>query len=474
MPENPYQQVPYLTVPMAQTHPDRLASVATLFGMEPAPVTACRVLEVGCGSGGNLIPMAHFLPGSHFVGVDLAEGPVAEGRGWAGELGLANLELIAMDLCEIGPAMGEFDYIIAHGVYSWVSDGVREGLLAMCRERLAPQGVACISYNALPGRHVRMMLREMMLYHTRDCTEPGQRVQRARDLLRMVGEARLSSLAWQPMIDEEIERMMAGNPGWFFHDDLAAVNDSFYVRDFVARAARHSLQYLGDAEAHLMFDVKNALTWLGDDVIEREQYMDFLCFRRFRQTLLCRAEAPLKRPAGPEQMDRFLFSSPARQSEAQIEGLNSVCITEAPPAVTRVAAAMGEVFPLPVAFDRLLEHAADRETLCGILFTLISSGFAEFHVNDLASGKSVGARPRGSRRARWESVRTGVVTYSNHSVLKLDPTVRALIELLDGMRDLDGIAHGLAQVEGAPAFEEIRERLPQILAHMARTGLLEE
>ena len=473
MPENSYHQVPYLTLPMSQTHPDRLASVATMFGMVPAPVTACRVLEIGCGNGGNLIPMAHFLPGSHFAGVDLAAEAVAEGRGWVDELGLRNLDLIAMDLCEIGPALGEFDYIVAHGLYSWVPAEIRDRLLAVCRERLTPQGVACISYNALPGRHVRMMLREMMLYHTRDSTDPSERVQRARDLLRMTGEANLCSRAWQPMIEEEIASMLGGNPGWFFHDDLAPVNDSFYIRDFAAHAARHSLQYLGDAEAHLMFDIKNALAWLGDDVIEREQYLDFLCFRRFRQTLLCRAETRLERPAGPERMDRFLFSSPARQSDAQIEGLHSVSITEAPPPVARVAAAMGEAYPLPVGFDQLLEHSADRETLRGILFTLISSGFADFHVTGFASGRSSGARPRASRLARWESARTGVVTYSNHSVLKLDPTVRALMELLDGTRDLDRIAHGLTQVEGAPEFAEIRERLPQILAHMARTGLLE-
>jgi len=222
-----------------------------------------------------------------------------------------------------------------------------------------------------------------------------------------------------------------------------------------------------------MFDVKNALTWLGDDVIEREQYLDFLCFRRFRQTLLCHAEVRLERPATAERMDRFLFSSPARQSEGQIEGMNSVCITEAPPAVARVAAAMGQAYPLPVAFDKLVQHAGDRETLRGILFTLICSGFAEFHVDDFASGQRPCARPRASRLARWESGRTGVVTYSNHTVLKLDPMTRSLIELLDGTRELDDIAAGLTQVEGAPSFDEIRARLPDILTHMAGTGLLE-
>jgi SAM-dependent methyltransferase len=473
MPDTSYDQVPYLTVPMAQTHPDRLASVATLFGMKPQPVTACRALEIGCGAGGNLIPMAYFLPGSHFRGVDLAEAAVAEGRRSADEVGLSNVELIAMDLCDIGPEMGEFDYIIAHGLYSWIPDPVRDRLLAICRERLTPNGIASISYNALPGRHVRMMLREMMMYHTRDSHDAGDRIQRARELLQMVGSARLASSAWQPMIDEEIQRLSAGNPGWFFHDDLAPVNDSFYFRDFVARAARNSLQYLGDAEAHLMFDVKNALTWLGDDVIEREQYLDFLCFRQFRQTLLCHAEAPLERPARPERMDQFLFSSPARQSEGQIEGMNSVCITEAPAAVARVAAAMGQTYPLPVAFDKLAEHVSDRDALRGILFTLIRSGFAEFHVNDPAADRTPGARPRVSRLARWESERTGVVTYSTHTVLKLDPMARALIELLDGTRDLDSIASALTEVVGAPSLDEIRARLPDILTHMAKTGLLE-
>lgn len=474
MPANPYDQVAYLTVPIAQMHPDRLASVAALFGIEPAPVAACRVLEVGCGNGGNLIPMAHYLPGSRFTGIDLAEGPIAEGRRAASELALPNLELIAMDLCDIGPAMGEFDYILAHGVYSWIPDGVRDRLLAVCRERLTPHGVACISYNALPGRHVRMMLREMMLYHTRDLEDAAERVEQAHALLRMVGEARLASRAWHSMIDEEVERLLTGNPGWFFHDDLAPINDSFYVRDFVERAGRHALQYLGDAEAHLMFDLRNTLDWLGDNVLEREQYFDFLCFRRFRQTLLCREETPLSRPAGPERMDRFLFSSPAREVDGQIEGLHSVSMSPPQGAVARVVAALGEAYPRPVAFDDLLPRAGGREALREILFTLIRSGFGDFHLHTPASAGSISERPRASRLARWESAHRGAVTYSTHSALQVDGIFGTLFELLDGTRDFDQIVSGLSCVEGAPPVEEIRARLPRILHHMAQTGLLDE
>jgi SAM-dependent methyltransferase len=458
---------------MAQTHPDRLASVARLFGMAPAPVSACRVLEVGCGSGGNLIPMAYFLPGSHFAGVDVTEEAVAEGRRVAGELGLANLDLEVMDLREIGAAMGEFDYIIAHGVYSWIPDELRDPLLAVCRARLAPQGVAFISYNALPGRYVRMMLRDMILYHTRNCADAGERIERARALLRMLGEAHLVAGAWQPMVDEEVRQSVTGDAGWFFHDDLAPVNDAFYVRDFVARAARHSLQYLGDAQPHLMFDTMCSLDWVGADPMEREQYFDFLCLRPFRQTLLCASEVRLDRPAGPERMDRFLFSSPARISKGQIEGLHSVSIADAPEDVTRVATAMGAVYPRPMAFDRLLESVGDRGTLRHILFTFISSGFAAFHTHDFAQGESVSRRPRAHRLARWESARTGLVTYSNHTANNLDGIARALIELLDGTREFDDLASGLARVEGAPPLEEIRGRLPQVLTHLLDAGLLE-
>ena len=475
MPDNAYHQVPYLTVPMAHTHPDRLASVATLFGMAPAPIAACRVLEVGCGNGGNLIPMACSLPGSRFTGIDLAEAAVAEGRLAIDELGLRNLELIAMDLRDIGPAMGEFDYIIVHGVYSWIPDDLRDPLLAVCRERLAPQGVALISYNALPGRYVKTMLRDMMMYHTRNCSDAGERIERARSLVRMLGEAHLVSKAWQPMVDEEVRQALSGNDGWFFHDDLSPVNDSFYIRDFAARAARHSLQYLGDAQPpHLMIDSGNSLDWVGGDVIEREQYFDFMCLRPFRLTLLCADEVKLERPAGPERMDRFLFSSPARQSKGQIEGLNAVTMTEAPDAVARVAAAMGAVYPRPVAFDKLLEVAANREALRGILFTLISSGFAAFHTYGSSPVESASPRLRATRLARWESARTGTVTYCNHTANKMEGIVRALIELLDGTRDFDELASGLARVQGAPPLEEIRARLPQVLAHMAHAGLLED
>jgi SAM-dependent methyltransferase len=138
-------------LPRRQTHPDRLAAMARLFGMRPAPVTACRVLELGCGSGANLIPQAYYLPESRFTGIDMAAEPIAVARAMAGDLGLSNIDLRVADLRDLGTEVGEFDYIFAHGLYSWIPADVRDRLLAVCSERLAPQGVAFVSYNVYPG-----------------------------------------------------------------------------------------------------------------------------------------------------------------------------------------------------------------------------------------------------------------------------------------------------------------------------------
>jgi SAM-dependent methyltransferase len=473
VPENSYDQIPYPTNAMPETHPDRLASVAVLFGMTPAPVAQCRVLEIGCGSGGNLIPMAYRLPGSSFTGIDLAEGAIAEGRRNATELGIRNVDWLAMDLRDVGPKMGEFDYILAHGLYSWIPDELRDRLLKICRERLTPQGVAFISYNALPGRHVRMMLREMAMHHTRNCTGNRERIDQARTLLRKVGETGLFATAWQPMVEEEVQRALTVNDGCFLHDDLSPINDAFYVRDFVARAGQHSLQYLGDAQPHLMFDTRAPLDWVGGGVVDREQYFDFLCLRPFRQTLLCRSEVKLQRPPGPERMDRFLFSSPARESNGRIEGLHSVCLADPPEALAQVAAILGVFYPRPLAFEQLRESVEDRAALRRLLFTLISSGFAAFHSHWPASVDGIGPRPKASRLTRWESARGGMVTYANHTMNPVDAKIRALIELLDGTRDLPTLAGALAALDGGPPGGETLMRLANFLHHMMCAGLLE-
>src|SRR5262245_48330424 len=114
---NPYDVVPYGQLAFAQTHPDRLATVARIFGLVPPPVGTCRVLELGCASGANLIPMAFNLPGASFVGVDLSHVQVQSALATVEALGLRNIEIRHASILDVGLQWGQFDYIICHGVY---------------------------------------------------------------------------------------------------------------------------------------------------------------------------------------------------------------------------------------------------------------------------------------------------------------------------------------------------------------------
>ncbi len=450
-----YNEVPYPTVARPQTHIDRLAALAKLFGMAPAAVTECRVLEVGCGNGNNLIPMAYGLPASRFMGVDAAGKPLAHALRMSSALGLENIIWRADDLSNIGPEYGTFDYIIAHGLYSWITAEARDRLLSVCRHRLAEHGVALISYNTYPGGHVRRMLREMLRYHTRNIDSAGERIEQAREFLDWFAASRTAPESWQALLDSEVDRLQKSSI--LYHDDLAPVNEPVYFHEFAAHAGRHGLQYVGEADLYEMFDHRGVLDWLGDRLLEREQYLDFLKVRRFRHSLLCRAEIPLRRDFSPARMEEFLFSSPARASGEKWEGANRVCI-QAGGAVSAVASALGEMYPLPVSFDDLEPYAGSRRALEEILFSMVTGGFAELHVYDFPCAEGVNLRPTASAVARTQARESRLVTNLCHLVVELDEAGQQLLPLLDGSRDRSALEAALPEI-GPERIRATLERL---------------
>jgi SAM-dependent methyltransferase len=443
---NPYDQIAYRTFPRRQTHPDRLAAIATLFGMKPAPVAACRVLEIGCGDGANLIPLAYHLPGGSFTGIDLAAAPIAAAQETAKALALDNIALRVQDLCELGPADGEFDYIFAHGLYSWIPTEVRDRLLAVCRERLSPNGVAFVSYNVYPGRYPRQMIREILLYHTRAIAEPIARIAAARAFLTELDHPEAKSL--QEQSDDSL-----------FHDDLAPINDPVWFHEFAAHAGWHGLQYLGEADAHKTFHTTPDFP----DVVEREQHVDFLKLRRFRQTLLCRSGIALDRAIRPARMDEFLFSENLRGQE----------IGASDASVKAVVDALQDTSPLPASFDDLIPYAGSAELLREILFAMLGAGCVNLHVYDFPCEETVTERPCASLLVRHQAAAGGDVTNACHLPVQLDEIGRALAVLLDGTRTVEAIAKELAVGPAAPSLEDVRKYLPSSLEWFARMGLLE-
>ena len=457
-----YDRVLYPGAAHTQTHPDRLATLASLFGMQPAPLDRCRVLEIGCTDGGNLIPMAHGLPDADFTGIDIGTRSLAVGRGCIAALGLKNIRLLEHDILDVPGDFGAFDYIIAHGIYSWVPPVVREKILAICRAHLAPQGVAYISYNAYPGSHVR------------DIPDPEEKRRQGTALLRFVAESQPESDPSRSVLAAELDWLAKSSIASFYHDDLAENRAPFYFHEFISDAARYDLQFLSEAAFHEMQaqvfppKVVETLEALGTDRIAREQYLDFVKNRRFRQTLVCRREVALSGPlAAP--LRHFHISSRARPTsanpsldEAALEDFTAPGNASVKTGSSLAKAALlhlAEIYPHSVSFDDLLTAARSRlveksialpnnaaPELADALLAMYAAPIVQFHVHAPRFTTVVSERPLVSPIARWCLARgADTVTNLRHRGTRIeDPIAAQLMLLLDGTRDRPALATELA------------------------------
>jgi SAM-dependent methyltransferase len=243
-----YDELPYTNYAFAQTHPDRIAALATLFGVEPPPVASCRVLELGCAAAGNLVPMAVTMPDARFVGIDLSARQIADGQAIVDALALRNVELRALSITDIEESLGSFDYIVAHGVFSWVPHDVQERLLEICSRHLAPNGVAFVSYNTLPGWHARGVIRELMRYHVEPFEDGRTKVREARAIGEFLAANLSSDAGYSAAVTAQIEALRGDDDAYIAHEHLEGCNDPVYFHQFVERAAAHRLQYLAESD----------------------------------------------------------------------------------------------------------------------------------------------------------------------------------------------------------------------------------
>jgi ubiquinone/menaquinone biosynthesis C-methylase UbiE len=488
---SPYDVVPYPGHPFAQTHPDRLATLATLFGLEPAPPEGCRVLELGCGDAGNLVPMALALPGARFVGVDAAGGAIARGRALVDALGLGNVALEVGAIEEIAPHPESFDYVIAHGVYSWVTAPVRDRVLALCRSVLSERGVAYVSYNALPGGRLSGALRDMLDFHTARIDDPGERIERARELLRFLIAGWPEGHEFGAIMRRYAERLLERSDETLLHDELAAVNEPAYFHEFEAHAARHGLQYLAEAD---FFEMQTGV--LSDEVagellavedpIRREQYLDFLKGRMFRQTLLCRAELAVDRSPRPLALEGLAVASPARPAgepdpagRVTFEGPSGSALTTDHPLVRRALERVGRSWPAAIWVRELIPRGAgeaDRVAICGSLLRCYAGNLVQLHTAPPDLTTSIGERPEASPLARHQARSSQLVTNLRHASVRIEDDLgRRLVVLLDGRRDraelLDELRTFLIEA-GADVPDDLEGGLERSLQGLAALSLL--
>ncbi|MBW1802422.1 MAG: methyltransferase regulatory domain-containing protein, partial [Deltaproteobacteria bacterium] len=515
----------------SQTHPDRLAVLAALFGMKPCAVEKCRVLELACGNGSNLIPMAYGLPQSRFTGIDAARAPISSGRDMINALGLKNITLESRDIMDVGGDMGRFDYIIAHGVFSWVQTDIQEKILSICKDNLAPHGVAYVSYNTYPGWHLRGMVREMMRFHADHFQEPDQKVSQARTILKLISEgARAAAKTYRQVLMDEMEHVLRSDA--VYHDELSEINQPLYFHEFMIRAGKKGLGYLAEADFFEMQDhyfvtqVRETLGEIGkNDILVKEQFMDFMKGRKFRQTLLRHGDVPLNRRLQPDNMRRFYFSCPSKPVDGNGERLEgqgreimiredlafrrqggSTMGTNRP--LTRAALLhLSGIWPerlhftelLTIAQENVRDFSGDRgknfrdETstedagvLAETLLTAYSANIVELHMYSPRFIREPGARPAASALSRYQANKGSQVTNLCHRSIELENTLGLiLLPLLDGTRDIHTIHKEMVEkirsnnmplngkYPSEKTTEELTGEIDSELRNCARFALLE-
>lgn len=513
-----YDVVPYTSYPYARTHPDRLETVGRLFGMEPAPAGACRVLELGCASGGNLVPMAEQLPGSEFVGLDLGARQLEDGRATVRALGLRNVELRHADILDVDASFGRFDYVICHGVYSWVEPRVQHAILRILVERLSPQGIGLVSYNTYPGWHLRDAVRHMMRWHTARFDDPAQRAAQGGALVDFLANAVDPDGAYGQLLRRELDILQRTGADYLLHEHLEDVNTPLYFHEFVERAHAEGLAYLGDADVPTMLTrglapaVAETLGRISPDIIRLEQYLDFVSNRQFRNTLLCHGGVELRRALGPRQLEGTWVRGSAEPEGNVVDLSPGARVTMRTPAgleieselpVTKAGLVeLRRAWPDVVRFEQLVERSrallgeagvavpseGDATTGLGAdLLELYCRGVLELHRMRPELCVTVTERPKVSAHARHWAEGRGFVVSQWHVRVDVDPAAAAIVRRLDGGCDraalvdalVEDVAAGRLRVEvegGTLEPEALRRELGALvertLAALAMHGVL--
>jgi SAM-dependent methyltransferase len=463
-----YEQIPYSNHPYRQAHHDQLAVTGVLHGLEPpAPATA-SVLEIGCGSGGHLIATCYAMPGVRAVGVDLAPSVIEGATVAAREACVDNVEFHAADLRDLTDGrFGRFDYVVAHGVQTWIPDDAREALPAAMRAHLADDGLAYISYNVHPGGHLRGILRDACLFHARGARDERERIALAREMLELLLRWRASDEqadAYGRFLAEVLPRFIDAADGTLAHDLLSEHGEPIWYHDFVALAGAHDLVPV--AESRLIEPpglprepgLRDAIDRLADgDAVVREQLKDLFGNGRFRETVLAPASAGALAEPDPRALRRLRFLGPPPPGGA-------------PPGTVAVVAAVAAARPRASTFEDL--RGATGMPAEALESALLEAMRASLLTGWLEPPRAIpaGPRPHASALARRQAREGRPATSLLHSVVILDPAGAQLLDLLDGTRDHGAVASAMLEATG---LELSPEAVASNIDKLAVAGLLE-
>ena len=483
-----YEAVRYPSRPCPTSTPARIATIARLMGLEAPDPSTARVLEIGCSDGGNLVPMAAAAPQGRYVGIDLAPGAIAEARAMASDLALSNVTLDAADLRDLPSDVGTFDYIVAHGFYSWVPASVRDTLLATLRERLAPDGIAFVSHNTMPGCALRGIAWSALRPHVANIDDPGRRIAEARSMAALMADAMADQPGLAAALASEFRDVVDRHDFLVLHDDLAVVNHPVFLREIVAEAEAHGLSWLADADVYrhpapAYGEKMNA--WLASaGRLTREHVIDHLRLRRYRESLFVHRAKGFGTPVASERLADMHVGASNTTAERHVSAPRAQAAGDRTPAgvqrllLERLAAVHPASVPVPEVVSWITSHSPAGSTLAvpanalRLLLNACLVGAIVPHAWPVKVADAAGAMPRALAAARWQASRRDFVVNLRHdSVVFDDPVRRRLLPLVDGTRARDALALELAAI--APDAADPRSLVDEHLAHFARIGVLE-
>lgn len=463
---NTYDQMPYESHPYWQSNPKHLKTMGTLFGMNPVPLAKAKILELGCAAGGNLIPFACEFPKSECVGIDLSSVQVNEGQSTIDALKLKNIKLHNMSITDIDESFGKFDYIIVHGVISWVPENVREKIFEICKKNLTPNGIAYISYNTLPGWNMVRSLRDMMLYHCAPFKSDKEKVDQARFLLQFMREATENANSpYAKFLESEVKLLENQTDYYLRHDHLEENNFQFYFHEFMQNARQNGLQYLSDAHVSSMYLgnlPKKAAEKLSEikEIVRTEQYMDYVTNRRFRCTLLCHDSVKLSRNISNEDIEKFYLTFPiyteSNITQEQVNDpmysalfyltpqKNTGSFSTVLPALKAILAIFQENINNPLKVTDAINLAAERfpdikkseikTEFYKIAMRFVLSGYIKISGDPRSHSVELTDKPKVHKlaRAQSEKLNNVWVTNLNHQTVRVSPVEKFVLRYLDG------------------------------------------
>jgi SAM-dependent methyltransferase/methyltransferase-like protein len=428
-----------------------------------------RVLEIGCAAGGNIIPLACAYPEATIVGVDYSRVQIDDGREMVTALGLKNIDLRCADLMDVDASWGQFDFVIAHGVYSWVAPPLQSKVLSIAAEQLTPHGIAYVSYNAYPGWHMRGVVRQMMRYHALRFDNPHRRIAEARRILELVSKHAVGAhdSAYGQLLKFEAEMLNKCEDHYIFHEHLEDHCEPLYFHEFIARAREYGLDFLGEPHLGAMTptnfgaDAHQALKSLSRDAIELEQFMDYFSNRTFRETLLHRAGRKPNYELQPSLVWLMYIAGCGRVKEPPIDFTKGVQttfmsrsgapVTTPLPLLKAAIVALTERWPTAMSFDELFTACCRQLTLDGtahertllaraILLVLTTSDMIEVSIEPSKFTITPGEKPLASPLAREQARTRAIVTTGRHESTRLSAADQHALPALGGTNSVADVA----------------------------------